>query len=187
MSASLPAETLRIKAVYGHLDCLLTAIERLKHSGFQGFQVTSPLPRHEIEEALYEGRPSPVRWWTLTGAVTGIVSGFGITSLTAAAWPMANPGGKPVVSLPTFAVIMFECTILFGGLCTFIGMIVHTGLPAWGIDKALQDPRFSDDKFGLVFTGANPGDRERIVAILQATGAVEVTTGDATVYEVPNA
>jgi hypothetical protein len=72
-------------------------------------------------------------------------------------------------------------------LCTFIGMIVHTGLPAWGIDKALQDPRFSDDKFGLVFTGANPGDRERIVAILQATGAVEVTTGDATVYEVPNA
>jgi hypothetical protein len=29
---------------------------------------------------------------------------------------MINPGGKPVVSLPPFAVIMFECTILFGAL-----------------------------------------------------------------------
>jgi hypothetical protein len=39
--------------------------------GLDGFEVQSPLPRHEIEEAMYEGRPAPVRWWTLTGGVTG--------------------------------------------------------------------------------------------------------------------
>jgi hypothetical protein len=180
-------ETLRIKAIYGHLDCLLTGIDRLKHAGISGFDVLAPLPRHEIEDLIYEGRPSPVRWWTLTGAITGVTSGFGITSLTHSTWPMINPGGKPVVSLPAFAVIMFEATILFGALFTFVGFIVHTGLPGWNLDKALKDPRVSDDKFGIVFTRANAADQERITAILTATGAIEVTTGNDTLYEVANA
>lgn len=181
------APTVRVKAIYGHLDCLLTGIDRLKRAGLTGFDVMAPLPRHEIEEMIYEGRPSPVRWWTLTGAITGLVSGYGITSLTHSTWPMINPGGKPVVSLPAFAVIMFEATILFGGLFTFAGFIVHTGLPGWGLDKALRDPRVSDDKFGLVFTRAHAEDQQRIKEILEQTGAIEVTTGEDTIYEVANA
>lgn len=188
MSAqSSSAAPLRIKAIYGHLDCLLTAIERLKHAGIRDFDVLAPLPRHEIEEAVYEGRPSPVRWWTLTGAITGITFGLALPSLTHATWPMINPGGKPVVSLAPFAVIMFESTILLGALFTFIGMVVHSGLPAWGLDKSLADPRVSDDKFSVVFTGADPAQRERIADILRASGAIEVTFGDDAIYEVANA
>lgn len=181
------APRVRIKGVYAHLDCLLTGIERMKNAGITGFDVTAPLPRHEIEEMVYEGRPSPVRWWTLTGAVTGLSFGFLLPALTHAQWPQINPGGKPTVSLPAFAIIMFECTILFGAMATLIGMIVHAGLPGFFLDKALQDPRFTDDSFGIVFTGARSEDQQRILDILNATGAVEVTTGDDTIYEVPNA
>ena len=177
----------RIKAVFSHLDALLTGIDRLKRAGFSGFVVQTPCPRHEIEEAMYGGRPSPVRWWTLTGAVTGVTTGLLLTSLTHTDWPMINPGGKPVVSLVPFAVIMFECTILFGSLATFVGMMVHCGLPNWWNDRAIQDPRMTDASFGITFLDARPDDRERITQLLRGAGAVEVTTGSDTFYEVPNA
>ena len=187
-SANVAAQAhTRIKGMYAHLDCLLTGIERLKHEKLTGFQVLSPLPRHEILDAVYEGRPSPVRWWTLSGAVFGLNIGFLLTSLTAMQWPMINPGGTPTVSLPPQAVIMFECTILFGALFTLLGLITHTGLPGWFLDKSLQDPRASDDKFGIVFLRASKKDEARISEILRSSGAIEVTTGDDTVHEVPNA
>lgn len=188
MSAEVAASSgVRIKGMYAHLDCLLTGIERLKREGLGGFQVLSPLPRHEILEAMYEGRPSPVRWYTLTGAASGLTIGFLLTSLTAIQWPMINPGGKPVVSVPPYAVIMFECTILFGALFTFAGLISQCGLPGFFLDSALQDPRASDDMFGIVFLDASESDKARILDILRKSGAVDVTSGDDTVYEVPNA
>ncbi len=186
-SAGVAGGGVRIKGVYAHLDCLLTGIERLKHDGLTGFEVLSPLPRHEILEAVFEGRPSPVRWWTLTGGVTGINTGFLLASLTAIQWPMINPGGKPVVSLPPYMVIMFECTILFGALFTLLGVIYHAGLPGWFLPAPLRDPRASDDKFGIVFLNANAKDEQRILSVLKASGAVEVTQGDDTIYEVANA
>jgi len=181
------ASAVRIKAVYNHLDCLLTGIDRLKRAGFTGFDVQAPLPRHEIEEIMYEGKPSPVRWWTMTGAIIGLCAGFGITSLTHSAWPMINPGGKPTVAPIPFAVIMFEATILVGALFTGLGMIIHCGLPAYFIDRSLQDPRMTDSSFGITFTRANPSQQEAIVELLSQTGAIEVTTGNDTFYEVPNA
>ena len=176
-----------MKAVYDHLDCLLTGVDRLKRAGFTGFTVQAPLPRHEIEEIMYEGRPSPVRWWTLTGAMTGVTTGFLLTSLTHAAWPMINPGGKPVVAIVPFTVIMFECTILFGALATFAGMLFHCGLPSYGLDRAVRDPRVTDASFAITFTAARPEDVDRIRSLLEGTGAIEVTVGRDTFYEVPNA
>jgi hypothetical protein len=177
----------RVKAVYAHLDCLLTGIDRLKRAGLKDFQVMSPLPRHEIMEMMYEGKPSPVRWWTLTGALTGLTIGFLLPALTHTQWPMINPGGKPTISLPAFAVIMFECTILLGALATFAGMIFNSKLPSWGLDKGIQDPRFGDDKFGIVFTDADADQVDSILSIFNATGAIESTSGDDAIYEVPNA
>jgi len=179
--------TVVVKAVYAHLDSMLTGIDVLKREGLAGFDVATPLPRHEILETIYEGRPSPVRWWTLSGACAGITSAVLLTTMTSAKWPMINPGGKPSVSMPPFAIIMFESTILAGALFTLVGMFVHAGLPSLFLDRAIQDPRYSDDKFGIVFTAAREQDVERIVQILRDSGAIEVTTGEDAVYEVPNA
>ena len=176
-----------LKAIYKHLDCLLGGVEKLKDAKMSGYEVLSPLPRHEILEVVYEGRPSPVRWWTMTGAIIGVTAGFLLTSMTHAQWPMINPGGKPVVSLVPFAVIMFECTILFGSLANFLGMIVHSGLPSFGLSPAMRDPRLSDDCFGIVFPNASDEELVQARAILESTGAVEVTQGEDTIYEVHHA
>ena len=187
MSAQLAnQESIRIKGVYEHLDCLLTGIDRLKRAGITGWEVVSPLPRHEIEEMIYEGKPSPVRWWTLTGGISGLTGGFLLPALTAAQWPMINPGGKPVVSLAPYAVIMFESTIMLAGLFTLAGLLFHCGLPSFWLDKAIADPRVSDASFSIVFLKAPTTKQEEIQGILQNTGAVEVTSGEQTFYEVPN-
>ena len=65
-----------IKGVFAHLDCLLTGIDRLEKAGYDNMIVASPLPRHEIEEIMYKGKPSPVRWWTLIGGVIGACLAF---------------------------------------------------------------------------------------------------------------
>ncbi len=175
-----------VKGVFAHLDCLIDAIYNLKKAGYRDIQVASPLPRHEIEEQIYEGRPSPVRWWTLTGGILGGSGGFTLASLSSAVWPMALPGGKPVVSVPPFIVITFECTVLIGGLITLLALLYYCRLPAFNLEFELCDPRYSKDHFGLVLTGLSASDRKKAGDIIRAAGAVEVVDNTSSGQEAAN-
>lgn len=182
MSAvAVPAETVQavapIKAVYKHLDSLMTGISDLKKAGFKNPTVLTPFPRHEVEDLLYEGEPSPVRWFTLMGGLTGATLAFSLASLTHMNWPMILPGGKPVVSIPPFLVITFEGTILWGSLFTFTAMMLFTRLPARGLPKEVEDPRFTNDRFGIVLEGIGAHDEQKVKEILLHSGAEEVTGG----------
>lgn len=183
MSVSVPADTVAtvepIKGVYQHLDCLVNGIHALKQSGFRDMTVLTPFPRHEVEELLYEGEPSPVRWFTLCGGVLGATLAFTMTALMSANWPMIIPGGKPLVSVPPFVVITFEGMILWGSLFTFMGLLVMCRLPARGLPAAVEDPRFSNDHFGIVLERVGAQDEARVKAILEHSGAVEVSGGGA--------
>ncbi len=180
MSAFTPANPTPgcVKAVFAHLDCLVEGIDQLKRAGFTNMVVTAPLPRHEIEELIYEGRPSPVRWFTLTGALFGGISGFSVCSLTHLNWPMIIPAGKPLVSIPAFMIITFEATVLMGCIFTFVGLLAMCRLPANDLQIEVRDPRYSDDKFGIVLNGLVASDLERVREILNSTGAIEVSGMD---------
>ena len=167
-----------IKAVYRHLDCLLTGVRDLRAAGYRDVTVLTPFPRHEVEEMLYQGEPSPIRWVTLFGACFGATMAFSLTSLTHANWPMILPGGKPVVSVPPFLVITFEGTILWGSLFTLLGMLLMTRLPARDLPKAVEDPRFSNDCFGIVVERVGKTDASKVKTILSHSGADEVSGGD---------
>ena len=164
-----------VKGVFAHLDCLMTGIDRLEKAGFKDMIVAAPLPRHEIEEAIYKGEPSPVRWWTLIGGILGGCVGFILSSLTALDWPMVIPGGKPLVAIPPYIVIVFECTVLFGGIATFLGMLYYCRLPTMSMEVEICDPRFSDDHFGLVLKDVAEDKRAEAASILAGAGAIEVT------------
>ncbi len=172
-SASVPP----IKAVYKHLDSLLEGIAALKKAGYRNPTVMTPFPRHEVEELLYEGEPSPVRWFTLFGAMFGGTMVFSLASMTHANWPMILPGGKPVVSIPAFLVVTFEGTILWGSLFTFIAMMLFTRLPARNLPKAVEDPRFSNDRFGIILENIGTHEEQKVKSILHHTGAEEVSGG----------
>jgi hypothetical protein len=56
---------------------------------------------------------------------------------------------KNIVSIPAFFVPGYEWTILFGGLATMLAILVLCKLPTV-VRAAGYDPRFSNDKFGVV-------------------------------------
>jgi len=159
-----------VVGVFGDLDATVLALRELKSKGYDSLTVYSPVPRHEIDEVL-DQPVSPVRLFTLIGGLTGCTLGFAYAISTSLDWPLIT-GGKPIVSLPPFIIIAFECTILIGGLSTVAGMFLNARLPKLR-DAAGYDPRFSNDKFGVVAMGG-PAQVSGAEQIMKAAGAEEV-------------
>ena len=121
------AGTATVLGVFAHVDTTVEAIERLKAQGYRDMTVYSPVPVHEIEDAVERDRPvSKVRLFTLIGGLTGTATGFFLTIWSALKWGLIT-GGKPVVSIPPFVVIAFELTILLGGLSILSGQWPRVG------------------------------------------------------------
>ncbi len=170
--ATPPLTTTRagVVGVFTTLDGALLALRELKSKGYEGLTVYSPVPNHEIEDVLAKPA-SPVRLFTLIGALTGVTLGFTFAIWTSVDWELIV-GGKPIVSLPPFVVIGFETTILIGALATVAGMFLNARLPK--LRRALgYDPRFSNDRFGIVATGG-PAQASGAEAVMRAAGAEEV-------------
>ena len=69
-----------------------------------------------------------------------------------------NVAGRPYHSWPSFIIITFELTILFGGLSAVIGMLGLNGLPM-PYHPVFNVPEFSkvtDNKFFLVVFSSDP-------------------------------
>lgn len=159
-----------ILASYEHLDATLEAIEGLRDQGFTDVTVYSPLPEHRIEHALGYGQ-SPVRVFTLVGGLTGAATGLAFTTWTSLDWPLVT-GGKPIVSIPAYIVLVFELMVLFGALSTVIGLFMNARLPNTR-PLVVYDPGFSAGRFGVWVpaTGAKLGQAK---GILQSAGPVEL-------------
>ena len=159
-----------VVGVFGELDGTVLALRELKSKGYDSITVYTPAPRHEIDDVL-DQPTSPVRLFTLVGGLAGCAFGFGIAIAASFDWPLVV-GGKPINSLPAWVVIGFECTILIGALSTVAGMLFNSRLPKLR-QAAGYDPRFSNDKFGVLVMGG-PSQVDGAEAILRAAGAEEV-------------
>jgi hypothetical protein len=160
-----------VLGVFAHMDSATDAIRRLRGDGYE-VTVYSPTPRHELEEAM-ETPESPVRIFTLTGAFTGTAAGTALATWASIDWPLIV-GGKEIIALPAFSVIMFELTILLGALSTVGGLFLLARLPHIGPAEApMYHPSFTAGHFG-VFAHA-PRDRyDAVQAILSEAGSEEV-------------
>lgn len=160
-----------VLGVFGHIDAAVDAIKELRDSGHDDLTVFSPVPRHELEDALAQPT-SPVRMWTLVGGLAGLATGTWLTIWTSLDWPLVV-GGKPIASIAPYVIIMFELTVLFGALSTLAGLAFNV-LFAWQKGGAvLYDPRCSDDKIG-VFVACEGAVQEEMKGLLTGTGAEEV-------------
>ncbi len=162
-----------ILGVFAHVDSTVQAIRELRGRGFQDIATYTPVPLEEVEEALtgHSLPLSPVRLFTLVGALTGTVSGFALTIWSSLKWNLVV-GGKPIVSIPPYVIIAFELTILLGGLCTFLGLLVLARIPRLS-PSPRYDPRFTADRFGVEIRCA-PEAVPTVTEILRRAGAEEV-------------
>src|SRR5881628_3060879 len=166
-----PPPTPGVLGVFAHLDATLEAIKQLRAGGHTDFTVYSPIPRHEIEDALGQA-VSPVRMFTLIGGVAGCAVGAWLTLYMSYDWPIVV-GGKPIGSVPPYVVIMFEMTILFGALSTILGIAFNAVFAARRLGTVLYDLRFTNDKFG-VFVPCAPERAGQVETLLRQAGAEEV-------------
>ena len=130
-----------VVGIYSYQDSVLEAVGKLKEAGYRNMRVFSPFPCHEIEEAI-DLPESPVRFFTLFGGLLGAACGIGFTVLTSSSWPIAV-SAKPIVSIHPYMVIVFELTVLFGTLSTFLGLIINSLISC------------------LLYTSPSPRDRTR--------------------------
>ena len=165
MSANNPG----VLAIFSHMDSLIKGIHHLKDQGKDNLKVYSPAPLHPIEDALGE-KVSPVRRFTLFGALLGCSFGYLFTSFTSLDWILPT-SGKPIVSLVAYTVIAFELTILFGAIFTLVGIILNAKL--FSKRKVIYDDRFTDDKFGI-FVPCSHSDYDTISKMLTEQGAEEI-------------
>ena len=114
-------------AEFGDEHALLEAIHGCRAAGFRKMEAYTPLPVHEVWEAL--GHKSPLTKLVLGGGILGALFGFGMQYYASVIHYPLNIGGRPMNSWPSFIVITFEMTILFAALTAVFGMLALNGLP----------------------------------------------------------
>lgn len=162
-----------VVGVFTYLDDALEAVENVKLAKLD-YRMYSPVPRHEIEEVTYPQK-SPVRTVSLAAAVTGCICGWALAILCSLDWPMRT-SAKNIASIPAFFVPGYEWTILFGGLGTLLAIFIFCRIPCV-VRAAGYDPRFSNDKFGVVVACAG-GQVEDVKRRMLDSGADEVDVRD---------
>lgn len=162
--------TTNVMGLFKHEDTFLDAARKLKAAGFDELTLMSPIPLHDAQDVLEIGK-SPVRRFSLIGAIVGAVSGFAMAAGTAVVFLLPT-GGRPIITIPPYLVITYEMTILIGVLATLLGFHVVSGLPAWR-DRPYRTET-NVDQFSVVVDCGPDGDMALAENIIREAGAAEV-------------
>jgi len=136
---------------------VLAAAKAAYADGYRNMDAYSPQPVHGLAEAIgfHKNR---VAFVCLVGALLGLATGFALQVwINLVAYPL-NIGGRPLYSWPSFVIVCFELTILFGGLSACIGMFALNGLPM-PYHPVFNVPEFAAatrDRFFLCIESVDP-------------------------------
>ncbi|MCG8380406.1 MAG: DUF3341 domain-containing protein [Proteobacteria bacterium] len=159
-----------ILGIFQYEEDFLNAAKSLKASGFNDITLMSPIRLEEAEEIVGLHK-SNVRYFSLTGAITGAITGFSLAVACALVFILPT-GGRAIIAFPPFLVITYEVTILFGVLATLLGFHFVSGLPAWH-DKAYKVDT-NIDRFSIAVDPGSDTDSTKIEQTLRDAGAEEV-------------
>lgn len=159
-----------VLAVFADAGRLLHALRTVKADTTFPIEVYSPV-RLSQAEGLLKIQTSPVRFWTLAGALAGVTAGFALAIGTALVNRLIV-GGKHPVSIIPYCIVGFEGLILLGTLGNLIGLAIHARLGKRSL-PAGYDPRFSQDRFGL-FVACSPDQAPAARTVLASTNPEEL-------------
>ena len=159
-------------AIFSHPDDVIKAAKKLRHLNITKMDAFSPFPIHGLDPAMGI-KKSWISKSTLMFCLAGGTLGFIFQCWTTAYDWNLNIGGKPPISWPSFIPVTFETTILFGGVSTALLMFAFCFLYDFG--KPTYDPRFTDDRFGLLIEEADPHyGKNQFDALLKECNAEEI-------------
>jgi hypothetical protein len=162
-------------ALFDDENRFLAAAKACRGSAFDIVQAYSPFPVHGLDDVLGIRR-SRLPWVTLAAGLTGLGLGTWFQFWASSSdWPI-NVAGKPWNSLPAFVPVIFEMTVLFAGVATFVFVLARSGLrPGKAPARAIEG--VTDDRFALIVgrreTSGTWEELRELLARLGATGVRE--------------
>ncbi|NQV46251.1 MAG: DUF3341 domain-containing protein [Rhodospirillaceae bacterium] len=142
----------RILGLFSDFDQAIAVVVGIRQYEVPGVTVDditikSPIEHPEIEEILGE-RSSHVPKFALSGALFGLIFGAFFLAAAQANFLVQPQGGKPVITITSNLVLIYEMLILFGVLSTFIGFLI--GGRFMRKRTALDDEKINLDQVGIV-------------------------------------
>jgi hypothetical protein len=136
---------------------LLDAAHKTHAAGYQNVDAYSPFPIEGLAEAIGFEK-NRVALVVLLGALLGGLSAYALQYWVAVITYPTNIGGRPYHSWPSFIIVTFELTILFGGISAAVGMLALNKLPMpyHPVFNVPEFARASENKFFLVVESSDP-------------------------------
>lgn len=159
-----------VVAAFREIDRVSAAIREVRKQRLGDMTVYTPTIQHEIEEAV-EPPMSPVRRFTLIGALLGVTFGYWVAIYSSGYWPLVV-GGKAVESWIPYTIIGFEMMVMVGALSTVFGMFIMSRIPKL-THQVGYDPRFSYGDYGI-YVECAPERAQATEALMRQHGAYEV-------------
>jgi hypothetical protein len=159
-------------SVFKTEDDVIKATAAARKEGLEIVDVYAPYAIHGLDRAMGLP-PSRLPWVTFVlGAFGGLSMAIFQYWASAVSWPI-NVGGKPWHSWLAFAPVIFEVTVLLGGVGTVLFFIVYSGLKP-GAESPVSDLRVTDDRFALVLAQSGRLGRPGIESLLSRFHPVSI-------------
>ncbi|MBC7397561.1 MAG: DUF3341 domain-containing protein [Bdellovibrionales bacterium] len=177
-------EAPKLAGVLGFFDdpqSLIAAAAKTRDSSWKDFDCFTPFAVHGLELAQGLER-SKIPYITAVFGFAGTALAFLWQYAASKTWWAHIIGGKPFNSLPAFVPIIFEMSVLFGGIATFLGMLFFNRLP--NFSKRAFDPSLTNNRFAIIIESpkethdedevAKPFSPEQAESFLLSLGAKDV-------------
>ncbi|PWU10892.1 MAG: DUF3341 domain-containing protein [Terriglobia bacterium] len=164
-------------AEFDNPTALVNATRAVYDKGYRKVDAYSPFPIEELSDVLHLHK-NKLPLIVLVGGILGGLTGYLLQYWITVWYFPINVGGRPLHSWPSYIIITFELTILFGCISAVLGMLALCGLPM-PYHPAFNVPRFataSRDRFFLCVEATDPlFDTQKTSGLLESLEPKEVS------------
>lgn len=162
-------------AEFDRPDAFLAAASKIREAGYRDWEIYAPFPLHGMEEARGPRK-------TILPYVSAACACLGFTTAVLLQWWTNGVdyqfwiSGKEFFAIPSSMPVIFELSVLFTAIGTFLSMFLLSNLPLLS-NPLLRNERFrrraTSDGFFIVVEASDPKyARGRTVELLQSMDAV---------------
>jgi hypothetical protein len=166
-----------VMAEFDDPTSLVNAARAAHDEGYKKLDAYTPFPIEELHEVLHLHK-NKLPLIVLIGGIIGGLTGYLLQYFVTVIYFPINVGGRPLHSWPSYIIITFELTILFGCLAAFLGLLALCGLPM-PYHPVFNVPRFSAasrDRFFLCIESTDPlFDLKKTMGFLETLEPKEVS------------